>query len=143
MSDALELIGCPFVPGGDTPAEGFDCYGLLRYVRARYFALATPVAGAERLDRLSVASSTRTVMLTTASDAWRQVEPPGRPGDCVLLSRRRSSPPSHMGVALSGGVLHAFRGEGGAGGGVLLTPWPRLVIAFGTIEVWTCPRHSS
>lgn len=143
MSDPRELIGAPFTPGGDSPAEGFDCYGLLRYVRARYYGLATPVAGGELLERASLAASTRTVAATRAGGAWRQVAPPGAPGDCVLLGRRRASSPSHMGVVLEPGVLHAFRGESGTGGSVILTSWRRLVLVFGTVEVWACPRNSS
>lgn len=141
MCNALELIGCAFTPGGDSPSEGFDCYGLLRYVRGHYFDLPTPIAGAE-LERANLASTTRAIAATRASGAWRQVAPPGAPGDCVLLGRRSASTPSHIGVALEAGVLHAYGGARAVGGSVVLTPWPRVGVAFGGLEVWTCPARN-
>lgn len=147
MTDARELIGCMYTLGGNAPEEGFDCYGLLKYTRAHYFGLATPYAGARLGDGVSnwedFPAITRGVVTAAASGDWERVDIPGNPGDCVLLGRRRVNPPTHVGVALPHGVLHAFRGESGEGGSVVLTPWQYLEYAFHRVEVWRCSQRCS
>lgn len=145
MSDALELIGCAYTLGGNAPAEGFDCYGLLKYARAHYFGLATPLGGGTVSSRERFSTHTRGCVIERAATGgeWHRVEPPGAPGDCVLLGRRRMAPTTHLGLALPAGVLHAFRGESGSGGSVVLTPWKYLEVAFHRVEVWQCSQRCS
>lgn len=141
--NVLELIGCRYAEGGNEPGEGFDCYGLLKYARARYFGLATPLGGGVVTCRDVSPSATRTIARAATGGEWVRVEAPGAPGDCVLLGRRRTAPTTHVGVALPAGVLHAFRGETGTGGSVVLTPWQYLELAFHRIEVWGCSQRCS
>lgn len=143
MSDVRELIGCLYAEGGNAPAEGFDCYGLLKYARAQYFGLATPLGGGAVTSRNVSPGAVRAIERAAAGGEWRQVAPPGRAGDCVLLGRRRATPPTHVGVALPAGVLHAFRGDTGLGGSVVLTPWRYVGLAFPRVEVWTCSQRCS
>lgn len=145
MSDVLELIGCPYVLGGNAPTDGFDCYGLLKYARAHYFGLATPLGGGAVTARERFSTHTRETTIERAATGgdWQRVDVPGSPGDCVLLGRRHAAPTTHVGVALEHGVLHAFRGESGTGGSVLLTPWQFLELAFHRVEVWRCLQRCS
>lgn len=141
--NVLELVGCPYTDGGNAPAEGFDCYGLLVFARSRYFGLATPLGGGEVTSRDCSPAGTRAIARAAAGGEWQRVELPGAPGDCVLLGRRQASPPTHLGLALPAGVLHAYRGDTGLGGSVVLTPWQYLELAFHRVEVWTCSRRCS
>lgn len=143
MSDVLELIGCRYAEGGNAPGEGFDCYGLLKYARARHFGLATPLGGGTVTARTCSPAGTRAIQRAAMGGEWKRVELPGTPGDCVLLGRRASTLPTHVGVALPVGVLHAFRGDTGMGGSVVLTPWQYLQYVFHRVEVWQCSQRCS
>lgn len=142
MSDVTELIGCRYAAGGDGPDE-FDCYGLLRYVRSHYFGLATPLGGGVVTRRDFSLAGTRSIQRAAAGGEWQRVEAPGAAGDCVLLGHRSTASPTHVGVALPHGVLHAFGGHAAVGGSVVLTPWPRLELTFHRVEVWQCSRRCS
>lgn len=37
-----DLVGVPYVAGGDSPETGFDCYGLMRYVLKRARGVELP-----------------------------------------------------------------------------------------------------
>lgn len=137
MSDARELIGRIYVEGGDGP-ETFDCYGLLKFVRRHYFGLATPLGGGIVTSRECSPAATRSINRAAVGGEWEKVVAPGDPGDCVLLGHRASTLPTHVGVALPGGVLHAFGGRGALGGSVVLTPWRNLESVFHRVEVWAC-----
>jgi cell wall-associated NlpC family hydrolase len=76
---ALSQIGVPYHYGGSTPAEGFDCSGLVRYIYSR--------AGIV-LPRTTQAMSAVGVPVTTA-----ELEP----GDLVFFDTLRR-PFSHVGI---------------------------------------------
>lgn len=129
----LNLIGTPYRLHGATPG-GFDCWGLVLYVRREFYNLATPVD-------LPASHAPRAVMAAIARSRrlprWRQVSAP-MPGDVVALSCSSLQPLHHVGVAVPDGVLHAYLGEARAGGSVVLTPWARLTLHFPAVEYW---RH--
>lgn len=106
--DELEsLIGCQYKEGSFGPPEaGFNCWGLLHYVQAKYFDVKMPKAPIGDAD-------TCRRMFTDRLDAkmWAQVESPSH-GDGVLM---RDSKEPHVGVYLDidgGGILHALEGMG-------------------------------
>lgn len=126
----LVLIGTPYAPLGADPLEGFDCFGLVQYVRRTCFGLATPIEGSPREPEMTILAN----MLT---GRWRQIDPPGEPGDVVAMAMSRGRPMHHVGVVLDEGVLHAWCGISRRGGGVMLTPWGHLREFFPVHEVWS------
>lgn len=127
--DPRALIGAPYVRLGDGP-RGFDCFGLIVYVRREFFGLRTPVVGTPREPQAAILANTLT-------GAWRQVEPPGVPGDVAVMACATIHGPHHVGIVLTEGVLHAWQGSPRGGGGVMLTPWRALRAVFPRVEVWT------
>lgn len=125
-----ELIGVPYVRSGED-RRGFDCFGLIVYVRRECFGLRTPIAGTPREAEAAILASTLT-------GAWREVGAPGVPGDVALMASARAHAPHHVGIVLTEGVLHAWQGSSPRGGGsVMLTPWRAVRAAFQRVEVWT------
>lgn len=103
--DACELIGIPYLEGGNS-LEGFNCWGLLRHIQREYFS--TYVADAPIGDE---DECLRIFKENVERKTWQSVGTPEH-GDCVLL--RGGSRP-HVGVYLDidgGGVIHALEGSG-------------------------------
>ena len=90
VAQALLLVNTPYRYGGDTPASGFDCSGLVSYV----FAQTAPEA-ARRLPRSAVQWAAVTV----------PIDQPQR-GDLVFFNT--GAPFSHMGIYVGDGqFVHA------------------------------------
>ena len=86
---ALGLVGTPYRYGGNTPAGGFDCSGLIGYVYRNEVGTPPP----------------RTV---AQLDGWGQAVDTGelRTGDLVLFGR--GSRPTHAGIYVGAGrFVHA------------------------------------
>ncbi|HET7359447.1 MAG TPA: C40 family peptidase [Rhodanobacteraceae bacterium] len=95
LTMAMSMRGTPYVWGGHTPAKGFDCSGLVRYVFRHALGVVLPrnsrsqYAAGSKVDRDSL-----------------------QPGDLVFF-RTHGSHVSHVGIYLDGGrFIHApSRGE--------------------------------
>jgi cell wall-associated NlpC family hydrolase len=90
--EALSAIGKPYVRGGDTPAQGFDCSGLVFHVyrATRGITLPRSVAGLSH-----VGKPVRPIDL--------------QPGD-LLFYNTRKRPYSHVAIYIGGGrFVHAPR----------------------------------
>jgi cell wall-associated NlpC family hydrolase len=48
LSEALEQLGTPYRYGGDSPATGFDCSGLIQYAAKRSLGMKLPRNAAEQ-----------------------------------------------------------------------------------------------
>ena len=131
---ARDLIGCPFVLDGASPA-GFDCWGLVEYVRREAFALDTPIVPPDSHGPLGAMHA---ISATIEGGRWREVPAPGAPGDVVGMARRSRGPLHHVGVVVEGGVLHAFSGDR-LTGSVMLTPFERLSMFFHQLQVFRWP----
>ena len=86
---AISLIGTPYRWGGNTPASGFDCSGLIAYVYKTSAQITAP----------------RTV---AALDNWGQAVPPNalRSGDLVVFTQKGTA--SHAGIYVGEGrFVHA------------------------------------
>ena len=129
------LVGCPFVLDGASP-QGFDCWGLIEYVRREAFGLPTPIVEPVTHEARDVMIATRA---TIERGAWCEVHPPGRPGDVVGMARKSRGELHHVGVVIEGGVLHAFSGDR-LTGSVILTPFERLGLYFRQLEVYRWPN---
>jgi len=130
---ATQLIGKPYVSGGDT-LEGFDCWGLFRFVQKNFYDLELPIIDVDTTNVLEVA---RKIKERKSTNVWRKVDVPND-GCAVLLAHARY--PSHVGVWLdvdNGGVLHCVKGAG-----VVFTELSRLKLSgWGRIEYYEhCSR---
>ncbi len=86
VSEAKNYLGVPYVLGGTSPSEGFDCSGLAQYVYQRS-GIALPRTSSDQ------AKAGTAVSLSNI-----------RPGDLVAFY----SPVSHVGIAIGGGkFIHA------------------------------------
>jgi cell wall-associated NlpC family hydrolase len=132
----LDLIGTPYVQGGSSPSSGFDCWGLIEFVRREYFALDSPLI--EDYHRVG-AQALHTIQAEQRSERWARVEPPGTPGDVVGMAFPGQLFLHHVGVTLGArGVLHAWAGVlSGSRGSVTLTPWARMSERFKVVEVYS------
>lgn len=84
-----EQLGTPYRYGGSSPAEGFDCSGLVHYVHAR--------------NGLYVPRSTRGQFRGSIAVPLSAI----RPGD-LLFFRINGSKPGHVGIYIGrGGFIHA------------------------------------
>ena len=79
VAEALQLQGHPYVPGGESPAEGFDCSGLVFYVYTKQ-GLKLP------RDTWSLANQLPSVQLDRR-----------QPGDLLFFSID-AKPNSHVGI---------------------------------------------
>lgn len=102
---AIPLIGIPYKIDGMTP-EGFNCWGLIYYVRKNFFDVALP------LIPIGDDETCRDVFKAKVNAGhWEAVAIPGH-GDPVLM---RDGNASHVGIYLDldgGGILHSLEGVG-------------------------------
>jgi cell wall-associated NlpC family hydrolase len=80
VNEALQLQGHPYVSGGQSPGEGFDCSGLVFYVYNKQ-GLKLP------RDTLSLANQLPSVQLEQR-----------QPGDLVFFRINHRKPYSHVGI---------------------------------------------
>ena len=132
----LDLIGVPYLRGGNSPREGFDCWALVEFVRREYYGLPSPLIDARA--RIGLAAL-KTIEAAKASGEWSEIDAPGVAGSVVGMAFAGRLFLHHVGVSLGElGVLHAWSGILSSGrGSVTLTPWPRLVERFKVVEVYT------
>jgi cell wall-associated NlpC family hydrolase len=136
LRSPLELIGVPYVRGGITPRDGFDCWSLVEYVRRVYFDLPSPLVDARA--RAGLAAAIRTIEAAKVSGEWVAIDPPGDAGSVVGMAFAGRLFLHHVGVSLGAlGVLHAWAGIISNGrGSVTLTPWARIADRFKVVEVY-------
>lgn len=95
VREAEKYIGIPYVFGGSTPSEGFDCSGLVQYVFQQALGIYLP---------------------RSAEQQWavgEKVAPQNiKPGDVVYFSNTYKSGISHAGIYAGGGrFIQASRSE--------------------------------
>lgn len=108
MHWAEKLIGIPYKNGGND-LNGFDCWGLFRYIENNFYGKDLSVININNDDIIKVAKEFKN---NENRQDWKKVEKP-KDGDAVLLCHARY--PSHVGVWLdidSGGVIHSVKGMG-------------------------------
>jgi hypothetical protein len=95
LSDALSLKGTPYVWGGESPDEGFDCSGFVQYVYGRH-GIALPRTARQMAESLTPLSDDNP-----------------RPGDLVFFNTT-GQPYSHVGIYLGrNSFVHASSAKGG------------------------------
>lgn len=103
--DVIPLIGLPYKANGLTP-DGFNCWGLIYYVRKNYFDVPLP------LIPIGDDETCRDIFEAKVSSGhWVQSKTPTH-GDAVLMRDGRSP---HVGIYLDldgGGILHSLEGVG-------------------------------
>jgi hypothetical protein len=133
----MALVGTRYMRGGSTPAEGFDCFTLLRYVREHFFSRKTPIVGVPSA-MLSSTQAAAFVIERTLSGPEKRTTPwascaPAQ-GCAVALAEHKVSRLHHCGVVCDAGVLHSLEGCG-----VLWTPFTRLHDLYARVEFFECP----
>lgn len=132
----MELVGTNYAPGGRDPAAGFDCYGLMAYVRREYYGRPSPVLGIPSPPIPSTRAAALAIYLTLGGaervgTKWFQVEPVG--GSAVAMGNWSFSRLHHCGVMVGDGVMHALEGVG-----VVWTPHRRLSEIYSRVEYFEC-----
>lgn len=98
LISAYSLMGTPYTPGGNTPAQGFDCSGFVRYVLLE--------------NGLSLTERSSEEMYHAG---WQAV---GRgalkPGDLVFFQTGRQSRVNHVGIFVGDGQFIHAPARGGA-----------------------------
>lgn len=135
-SDAMQLVGVPYKRGGAAVAEGFDCFTLLRHVRAAYFDRPTPILGIPD-PRLTSAQAAALSIYRTLGGRERLpllwAESGAHQGAAVALGQFRVGRLHHCGVVINEGVLHALETCG-----VVWTPLDRLRSLYARVEFFEC-----
>lgn len=98
-------LGKPWVNGASGP-DAFDCWGLVRAYYAQVAGRALPVVDVDSARALDVAHA---FAGHDELSNWEPIDHP-RHGCAVLMGQARR--PHHVGLWLSGGVLHAVEGAG-------------------------------
>ena len=134
LREPLELVGVPYLRGGDD-SRGFDCFTLVRYVRARWFARATPLTYEPSVSTRALVSIQLGFARCTrgAEPLWSVCAP--QLGCVVGLARTHHGRLHHCGVLVGEGVLHCQESAG-----VMLTPLDRLRELYGQVECFECRR---
>jgi cell wall-associated NlpC family hydrolase len=96
-----ELVGIQFVDGGRTPEEGFDCWGLVKWIyHMRGIELPNYPIPADNRDAVNDKMIKELVK-------WEKIEQP-KEGDMVLLELAEGVP-NHVGICLrDGDFIHAY-----------------------------------
>lgn len=107
---ATQYIGVPWVFGGKTIAEGFDCWGLFCDIQRNHFGRNVPDIDIGHYTTDGVAHEFAN---NSERKNWRQVQAP-KEGDAVLMRSARY--PNHVGVWITdgenAGVLHTMEKSG-------------------------------
>jgi hypothetical protein len=128
---ALSLIGAPYLRGGHSRVEGFDCFTLLEYVRREYYNRVTPVHASAVMGSMfpPALACARGIYRTLATDrGWHPLQERTQ-GCAVALGRFHIGRLHHVGVVVGNGVLHAA-----AGIGVCWLPGDRVAEVYARVE---------
>jgi cell wall-associated NlpC family hydrolase len=133
---ALTLVGAPYLPGGNTPREGFDCFTLTRYVRKHHFQRDTPAGSIPAEHMTSTLAAAFAIYRTLGGkerigSPWLECAP--APGCVAAMGQWKVSRLHHCGVVIGDGVLHAL-----ARCGVVWTPMTRLTDLYARVEFFEC-----
>jgi cell wall-associated NlpC family hydrolase len=89
---ARAQVGTRYVHGGETPARGFDCSGLVRYIVAALHIVLPRTAARQAFAGVEVPADTAQML----------------PGDLVTFGRGRKGAVSHIGIYVGNGrIVHA------------------------------------
>ncbi len=102
---AVQYIGIPWENGAQGP-ESFDCWAFVRHIQREHFSVEVPPIN---VDASQLSAVVRAFTRHPELIHWQRVQTP-QDGDCVLLSSNRF--PAHVGVWVSGAVLHCKKGPG-------------------------------
>lgn len=89
---ARAQVGTKYVHGGETPARGFDCSGLVRYIVAALHIVVPRTAARQAFAGVEVPKDTALML----------------PGDLVTFGRGSKGAVSHIGIYVGNGrIVHA------------------------------------
>lgn len=109
MHWAFNYLGIPWASGGNSEAEGFDCWTFFRFVQIQHYGRSMPVIEVPGYHPLTTNTLLR---VHPERNRWTESSTPAD-GCAVLLGRGRAV--THIGVWLDidgGGVLHCDRHKG-------------------------------
>lgn len=102
----ITLIGKPWRSGAQGE-DAFDCWGLVRFIYKKLYAITLPVVCTDAHNFRKVCKSFEENVAT--KNLFTEVQTPQR-GDVILMHTNKHA--SHCGVYIADGVLHAVQGSG-------------------------------
>lgn len=121
---AARFVGAPYRPHGEDPVDGWDCLGLVRYLRREIFGLETPSYRGLYSAADAVSPDNVERLLRSNMAAWRPVAP--RPGAVVLFHWFGRD--AHVGLILSASdFIHTHAGQDTTILRHTAEPWARRV----------------
>jgi cell wall-associated NlpC family hydrolase len=102
---ALDHLGKPWASGEAGPLA-FDCWGLVRTYYQDVLGVALPIVDVDALAPLAVR---REFSDEAHRSGWEEIS--GLDDHAAVLMSKNSRP-SHVGIALRGGILHSVEGVG-------------------------------
>lgn len=132
MNDPLQLVGVPYRREGNNVGEGFDCFTLVRFVRAEFYQRLTPLTQPSTTLPAESACMLGFHHATRGNGAlWYRCAP--QEGCVIGLARYSFGRLHHCGVLVRGGVLHAMQDAG-----VMFTPFGRIRECYMQVEAFEC-----
>ena len=119
------LLGVPFVDGGRTPEEGFDCWGLSRYVYKEIKGIELPTFAISCKDASAIGERVE----IEVEKRWKKVEIPEEL--CVQVMRFNSIFCNHIGIYIGEGLFLHTSVKAGANIDSIHHPyWKRHIAGF-------------
>lgn len=107
----LDLVGIPFSDVGESPQEGFDCYGLVVWVYKHIYGIDIPSYRHEEIEPMDSLSIQKAILRAYKEGKWELVDNPIEPS--LLTIKNHPVYVNHVGVYVGDGkFIHSLKKVG-------------------------------